>query len=99
MVAQWGFAMEALGNAPVAWETPNGNGMMNPRVASQEMESQIDIEVQKIVDAAYDICYKTLSDNKKLMDTLAKRLIENESVDFEELAVMRDSHLAGAATA
>merc|ERR1719242_2828361 len=33
MVAQWGFAMEELGDAPVAWETPEGNGMMQRRVS------------------------------------------------------------------
>merc|ERR1719517_238862 len=50
MVAQWGFAMEQLGEAPVAWETPEGNGMMQPRVASPKMEKQIDEQVQKIVN-------------------------------------------------
>merc|ERR1719160_1580275 len=34
MVAQWGFANDAMGNAPVAWESPEGNGMMQPKVAS-----------------------------------------------------------------
>ena len=28
MVAQWGFANDEMGVAPVAWETPEGNGLM-----------------------------------------------------------------------
>ena len=31
MVAQWGFANDAMGDAPVAWETPEGNGLTAPR--------------------------------------------------------------------
>merc|ERR1719326_842898 len=38
MVSQWGFANEDMGNAPVAWEGQNGNGMMNPRMASAKTE-------------------------------------------------------------
>merc|ERR1712178_553495 len=30
MVAQWGFANTEMGGAPLAWETANGNGMMQP---------------------------------------------------------------------
>merc|ERR1712025_662738 len=42
MVTQWGFANDAMGDAPVAWETPEGNGMMQPRVASAATEKVID---------------------------------------------------------
>jgi cell division protease FtsH len=47
MVAQWGFAFEDLGGGPVAWETPEGNGMMQPRVASADMEQEIDNQVSQ----------------------------------------------------
>merc|ERR1719504_451435 len=54
MVAQWGFANDAMGDAPVAWETPEGNGMMQPRVAAADTEKLIDDQVQRIVSGAYD---------------------------------------------
>jgi len=92
MVAQWGFAMEELGDAPVAWETPNGNGMMQPRAASPEMEAALDVEVQKIVDRAYVKCKEVLTENRALLDTLAEGLIEKETIDYDELAQMRDAH-------
>merc|ERR1719482_1120827 len=38
MVAQWGFANNGLGGAPVAWEAPEGNGMLGPKAASAETE-------------------------------------------------------------
>merc|ERR1711924_158139 len=47
MVAQWGFANDAMGEAPVAWESPEGNGMMQPKAASADTEKDIDDQVQK----------------------------------------------------
>eukprot|EP00308_Calcidiscus_leptoporus_P011794 CAMPEP_0119356472 /NCGR_PEP_ID=MMETSP1334-20130426/5063_1 /TAXON_ID=127549 /ORGANISM="Calcidiscus leptoporus, Strain RCC1130" /LENGTH=700 /DNA_ID=CAMNT_0007370511 /DNA_START=46 /DNA_END=2146 /DNA_ORIENTATION=- len=94
MVAQWGFAFDNLGMAPVAWETPEGNGMMQPRAASPGMETEIDSQVQKIVTAAFDKCYSALSENKALMDAVATGLIEKETIDYQELQQMRDEHFS-----
>mmetsp|Transcript_29564 Transcript_29564/g.63637 ORF Transcript_29564/g.63637 Transcript_29564/m.63637 type:complete len:657 (-) Transcript_29564:495-2465(-) len=94
MVAQWGFAMDALGNAPVAWETPEGNGMMQPRAASPGMEKEIDEQVQKICTRAFEKCYSTLLENRALLDTVALGLIDKETIDYNELAEMRETHLA-----
>merc|ERR1719387_2110328 len=46
MVAQWGFANEAMGDAPVAWEGPDGNTINNPRTSSEQTEQQIDEQVK-----------------------------------------------------
>merc|ERR1719424_221423 len=48
MVAQWGFANDAMGEAPVAWESPEGNGLQNGKMASMETEEEIDAQVQKL---------------------------------------------------
>merc|ERR1719371_37591 len=42
MVAQWGFANAEMGDAPVAWEMPDGNTINNPRTSSEQTEKQID---------------------------------------------------------
>ena len=97
MVAQWGFANDAMGAAPVAWETPEGNGLMQPRSASPATEREIDAQVQNIVQAAYDSCYKLLSENRVLVDKLTDRLVDVETVDYDELAKMRDEHYAAVA--
>jgi len=94
MVAQWGFANEAMGDAPVAWEAPDGNGLSQQRVASMKTEQVIDAEVQRIVEDAYDTCYKLLSDNRSLLDELTEKLIVDETVDYEQLNSMRDAHYA-----
>jgi len=92
MVAQWGFANDMMGSAPVAWETPDGNGLMAPKAASAETEKDIDDQVQRITAAAYETCYKLLSDNRALMDTMVDELIEKETIDYDELTKMRDAH-------
>jgi len=94
MVAQWGFAMDEMGEAPVAWETPEGNGLMQAKAASQATEKEIDTQVQLLVEDAYENCMKLLTDNKSLMDKLTEKLIEEETVDYEQLAKMRDDHFA-----
>ena len=95
MVAQWGFAFEDLGGGPVAWETPEGNGMMQPKVASMQMEGEIDAQVKKIVEAAFEKCMATLTENKDLLDAVTQRLIEKETIDYNELLEMRDEHFGG----
>merc|ERR1719473_610119 len=42
MVAQWGFANQNMGDAPVAWETMEGSNALQPRTASEKTERQID---------------------------------------------------------
>ena len=98
MVTQWGFAFDKLGGGPVAWETPDGNGLMAPKAASAAMEYEIDEQVTKIVDAAYVNCKETLTKNKALLDTLATKLVEKETIAYDELQEMRDAPRAGTGT-
>jgi len=93
MVAQWGFAMESMGGAPTAWEDPQA-GAFGPKAASSTTEAVIDAEVQKIVQGAYDKCYDTLNSNKELLDEMTERLIEKETIDYDELATMTQQHIA-----
>merc|ERR1711907_654876 len=41
MVSQWGFANQAMGGAPVAWETMEGSNFMSPKTASESTEREI----------------------------------------------------------
>merc|ERR1719163_2409186 len=95
MVAQWGFANDAMGEAPVAWETPEGNGLMRARTASETTEKEIDQQVQKLTDVAYEATVKCLSENRALMDAMVERLLAEETIDYDALQVMRDEHFAG----
>ena len=94
MVAQWGFANDEMGQAPVAWEVPDGNGLANEKAASSQTELEIDLQVQRLVSDAYDTCVKMLTENRALMDVMVDRLIEAENIDYDELQQMRDTHFA-----
>merc|ERR1712129_3574 len=67
MVAQWGFATEAM----------------------------LDREVQKLVQGAYDRTMTTLTENKALLDYMTDRLIEAETIDYDELQAMTEAHVNG----
>merc|ERR1712078_874907 len=58
MVAQWGFAHEEMGEAPVAWEAPYGNNMMSPKMSSEKTERAIDAQVKALVNKAFDVTMK-----------------------------------------
>merc|ERR550514_778052 len=90
MVSQWGFANEAMGNAPVAWEMMEGSTLMSPRTASEQTEKEIDDQVKALVKTAYDTTMKTLTENRAFLDGMAKRLVEEETIDFNQLVEMRD---------
>lgn len=91
MVAQWGFG-ENLGEAPVAWEQPDGNNLMAPKMSSQKTQMQIDEEVSKLVKVAYDKTMKTLTDNKEFLDAMTDRLIAEETIDYKQLEEMREQY-------
>jgi cell division protease FtsH len=94
MVAQWGFANEAMGAAPVAWETDQGNTIQSANSASVQTERQIDEQVKILVNTAYETAYSTLTANRKFLDKMADDLVEKETIDYKELIKMRDEYAA-----
>ena len=62
-------------------------------------EKEIDDQVQILVTKAYESCMELLSKNRALMDTLTDKLIEDETVDYEQLEKMRDAHFAAQGSA
>ena len=103
MIAQWGFLADEAGRdsadvlrAPIAWETPEGKGaqMGAPATASDATERLIDLETKKLVQAAYDVCYETLTSNRELMEKLVDRLVDKETVDASEFQQMVLEHTA-----
>merc|ERR1719171_2648195 len=90
MVAQWGFANDAMGDAPVAWEMPDGNTFTSPRTSSEATERQIDDQVKALVKSAYDTTMKTLLENRAFLDKMAEQLVDEETMDFSQLVEMRD---------
>jgi cell division protease FtsH len=99
MVAQWGFGGSELGEAPMAWEPPDGRTLMTAKMSSEATEIEIDEEVSKIVNTAYDNTMATLTKNRVFLDALTERLIEEETLDYKKLEEMRTEFGAGLVTA
>eukprot|EP00618_Florenciella_parvula_P017465 CAMPEP_0119479434 /NCGR_PEP_ID=MMETSP1344-20130328/8700_1 /TAXON_ID=236787 /ORGANISM="Florenciella parvula, Strain CCMP2471" /LENGTH=711 /DNA_ID=CAMNT_0007513667 /DNA_START=86 /DNA_END=2221 /DNA_ORIENTATION=- len=93
MVTQWGFASDVLGST--AWEGPNGSGFNQPQMASEETQKRIDVEVEKIVNKAYDDCFAALSSNRGLLDELTTTLMREETIGNDELKQLVKDYNAG----
>ena len=83
MVLQWGFASDKLG--ATAWESPNGNGFGQPRMASEATERRIDAAVEDIVREAYAVCRSTMIDNRELLERVKDALMEHETIGNDEI--------------
>ncbi len=87
MVTRFGMS-DRLG--PVALGRSQGNmflgrDVMADRDFSDETAAAIDDEVRNLVDQAYRRCKQTLVENRVVLDKLAAMLMEQETVDAEEL--------------
>lgn len=85
MVTKYGMS-DNLG--PIALEGNGGKALfgrgVNDKEYSEEVGAMIDKEVSKIMKEAYDRAEKIIKDHRNLLDIIAKRLIETESIEREE---------------
>jgi cell division protease FtsH len=86
MVTQLGFSAK-LGK--VAYTEPNSDVFHGPKVA-EETQKTIDDEVRGILDDAYYTAYTILKKNRKELDTLAKGLLEYETLSGQEILDLLD---------
>ena len=88
MVMQWGMS-ERLGPRTFGRKEELvflGREIAEQRNYSEKVAEEIDEEVRRIIDHAYQAAKKILSENRGKLDQLARRLIEVESLEGEELA-------------
>jgi cell division protease FtsH len=85
MVTKYGMS-ESLG--PVALEGANGKALfgrgVNEKEYSEEVGALIDKEVSKIMKEAHSKAEKIITEHRSLLDIIAKRLIEKESIERDE---------------
>lgn len=84
------FGMSDLGPINLSGESKSymGRYYREQQNLSQEMMGKIDIAVRKIIDDGFAQAVKILTKNKKLLDKVANKLIEIETLEgdqFEEL--------------
>jgi cell division protease FtsH len=95
MVTQYGMS-ESLGLRAFDRERRSpfldgAGGLGTPKDYSDETASAIDAEVSRIIDGAHARVDKLLRERRDLLETVAQRLLERESIDGDELRAMVDA--------
>ncbi len=85
MVTRWGMS-DKIGTIALAGD--NGRALFGEGVHgseySEKISSEIDAEVKKIIDSAYQTAQKVLTEKREALDAIAKRLIEKETIERAE---------------
>ena len=93
MVTRWGMS-ELIG--PRALENDGGRPIFGMGVESKEysekMSAVIDAEVEKIIKEAFERAKDALGTNRKVLDAIAKKLIEVETLEQDEYNTLISSH-------
>jgi len=99
MVKEWGMSKKV---GPIMLREPEGQGgpfmgrqMMPGQAPTQwggKMMTLADQEVDRLVTNAYTTCKKILTENRMLLDELAKKLLEQETVSAEEFQLLIAEH-------
>ena len=91
MVTEWGMS-ERVGLVTYSADNPIflGRDMEAHNSYSEETAGMIDEEVHKIISAAHDRAVKLLTENRKALDTMARVLIERETIYTEEVDLIMD---------
>lgn len=92
MIKQWGMS-DKVGR--VALESPSSGGPFMGRSMGQRQTqwggrimSSVDAEVERLVNNSYLTAKKLITDNRDLLDHLARTLVEQEVVSAEEFQMM-----------
>ena len=89
MVMQYGMS-SLVGSVAygTAGEVFIGRDMAHTKEYSDVTAQNIDKEIRAILDAAHDEAYKAINLNRKVLDSMAKELMERETLNAEEIAVI-----------
>ena len=87
MVTQYGMS-EVVGAVSFGGggEVFIGRDMAQQRDYSEVTAQAIDAEVRRIIEAGHDDAYKAINLNRKVLDALAKALMERETLNAEDIA-------------
>lgn len=59
---------------------------------SEETIREIDLEVRRIIDAAYETAHELLSSRREVMEHITRELLEKEVIDSNQLQAILDQH-------
>ncbi len=85
MVTRWGMSDEI---GPIALESDGGRTIfgrgVNDHEYSERVSALIDAEVSKIMNNALALAKKVLTDHRKVLDAIANKLVEVETLEQDE---------------
>jgi len=90
MVTTYGMS-EKMGNMAYGKEQEHvfmGRNFGNTRDFSEEIAADIDKEVKKIIDTQYELARNLLTENKDMLEYIAKELLEKETLDQTEFEAL-----------
>ena len=93
MVTTYGMS-EKMGNMAYGKEQEHvfmGRNFGNTREFSEEIAADIDKEVKRIIDAQYELAKQLLTENKDMLEYIAKELLEKETLDQTEFDKLMDN--------
>ena len=59
---------------------------------ANDFNNPVNMEIKKIIDKCYEICEKILEENRELLNTVAMRLSEEETISGDELRNIIKNH-------
>ncbi len=91
MVTEWGMSQKV---GPVYYggsqEVFLGRDYQTQHSYSEKVAAEIDAEVRRLLDEAHDKAVKILSENRKVMENMARVLLECETIYSEEVDMLMD---------
>ena len=87
MVTQWGMSekMGAMTYGKSQEHVFMGRDFGTTRDFSEEFAADLDREVKKIIDGRYEVAKQLLTENRDLLDAIAKELLEKETLDDKDV--------------
>jgi cell division protease FtsH len=94
MVTRWGMS-EKMG--PIALESDGGRPLfgaagLEGREHSERVSAEIDAEVKRIIDEAYAKATDIITKHRNVLEAIAKRLVEVETIEREEFESILVAH-------
>ena len=93
MVTRWGMS-EKMGT--IALEGDDGRALFGSGVAgreySEKVSSEIDAEVKHIIDGAYKKAHSIITEYRTVLNAIATRLVETETIEREEFEGILVAH-------
>ncbi len=89
MVTEWGMS-DKVGTVfhGGSQEVFLGRDYQSQHSYSETVAAQIDAEIKRLIDEAHATAVKVLKDNRKILDTMARVLIECETIYSEEVEMI-----------